>query len=144
MLQYVPIVTYSCNLFYSKKKKKKDSYFSMSKNTKVMPQHPAIYLFSWEREGILTSQDLTEKKKKKKKKKKLSKSALSALPQHAKHSDSDNVWMMHAKIAQNKFIFFCKFCTFPVTEGYAIWHSISSSQPRQESSPTEQNLSMSG
>ena len=29
------------------------------KNTKVMPQYPAIYLFSWEREGILTSQNLT-------------------------------------------------------------------------------------
>ena len=40
--------------------------------------------------------------------------------------------------------FFCKFCTFSVTEGYAIWHSISSSQPRQESSPTRQNLSISG
>ena len=26
-------------------------------------------------------------------------------PQHAKHSDSDNVWMMHAKIDQNKFTF---------------------------------------
>ena len=33
------------------------------------------------------------------------------------------------------------FRTFPVTEGYAICHSISSSQPWQESSPTEQNLS---
>ena len=55
MLQYVPIVTYSCK----KKKKKKDPYFSMGKNTKVMPQYPAIYLFSWEREGILMSQDLT-------------------------------------------------------------------------------------
>ena len=39
-------------------------------------------------------------------------------------------------------LLFCKFCTFPVTEGYTIWHSISSSQPRQESSPTEQNSSM--
>ena len=63
-LQYVPIVTYSCNLLYSKKKKKKkkkekDPYFGMGKNTKVMPQYPAIYLFSWEREGILMSQDLT-------------------------------------------------------------------------------------
>ena len=38
---------------------------------------------------------------------------------------------------------FHKFCTFPVTEGYTIWHSISSSQPRQESSPTEWNSSMS-
>ena len=26
-------------------------------------------------------------------------------PQHAKHSDSDNVWMTHTKIAQNKFTF---------------------------------------
>ena len=101
-LQYVPIVTYSCNLLYSKKKKKKkkkDPYFGMGKNTKVMPQHPAIYLFSWEREGILTSQDL-------------SKSVLSALPQHAKHSDLDNVWMKHAKIAQNKFIFSANFAPF--------------------------------
>ena len=60
-LQYVPIVTYSCKLLYSKKKKEKekDPYSSMGKNAKVMPQYPAIYLFSWEREGILTSQDLT-------------------------------------------------------------------------------------
>ena len=33
--------------------------------------------------------------------KKLSKSALSALPQHANHSDSDTVWPTHAKINQN-------------------------------------------
>ena len=37
-----------------------------------------------------------------------------------------------------KFSSLCRnFRTFPVTEGYAICHSISSSQPRQESSPTE-------
>ena len=30
----------------------------MGKNTKVMPQYPAIYLCSWEREGVLTSQTL--------------------------------------------------------------------------------------
>ena len=42
-----------------KKKKKNDPYFGMGKNTKVMPQYPAIYLFSWERKGILTSQNLT-------------------------------------------------------------------------------------
>ena len=35
----------------------------MGKNTKVMPQYPAIYLFPWEREGILTSQNLTKKPK---------------------------------------------------------------------------------
>ena len=50
---------------------------------------------------------------------------------------------MHAKIHAKltKIHFFCKFRTFPVTEGYAIWHSIFSPQPRQESSPTEQNSS---
>ena len=61
-LQNVPIVTYSCNLLFKKKKKKKekkDPYFCMGKNTKVMPQYPTIYLFSWEREGILMSQNLT-------------------------------------------------------------------------------------
>ena len=31
------------------------------KNTKVKPQNPAIYLFSWEREGILTSPNFTYK-----------------------------------------------------------------------------------
>ena len=50
-------------LFKKKKKKKKikknDPYFGMGKNTKVMPQYPAIYLSSWEKEGTLTSQNLT-------------------------------------------------------------------------------------
>ena len=68
-------------------------------------------------------------------------SALSALPPaRKKHSDSDNVWMTHAKIDQKLTkisSLFLKSCTFPVTEGYTICHSISSSQPRQESSPTE-------
>ena len=63
MLQYLPIVTILVivHLFKKKKKKKKknDPYFGMGKNTKVMPQYPTIYLFSWEREGILTSQNLT-------------------------------------------------------------------------------------
>ena len=60
-LQYVPIVTYSCKLLYSKNKKKKKTTRTpvWVKNTKVMPQYPTIYLFFWEREGILTSQDLT-------------------------------------------------------------------------------------
>ena len=63
-LQYVPIVIILVIVYLIKKKKKKkkkekDPYFSMGKNTKVMPQYPAIYLFSWEREGILMSQNLT-------------------------------------------------------------------------------------
>ena len=58
MLQYVPIVTILVIVRtfiqkQNKKKKKNDPYFGMGKNTK------AIYLFSWEREGILTSQNLT-------------------------------------------------------------------------------------
>ena len=67
MLQYVPIVTYSCKLLYSKKKKnkkkkkqEKDPYFGMGKNTKsYATKKPATYLFSWEREGILTSPNFT-------------------------------------------------------------------------------------
>ena len=67
MLQYVPIVIILVIVYLFKKKKKtkqknkqkkNDPYFGMGKNTKVMPQYPAIYLFSWEREGILTSQTL--------------------------------------------------------------------------------------
>ena len=59
-LQYVPIVIILVIVYlFKKKKKKKDPYFDMGKNTKVMPQYPAIYLFSWEREGILMSQNLT-------------------------------------------------------------------------------------
>ena len=59
-LQYLPIVTILVIVHLKKKKKKKnDPYFGMGKNTKVMPQYPTIYLFSWEREGILTSQNLT-------------------------------------------------------------------------------------
>ena len=66
MLQYVPIVIILVIVYLFKKKKKQkknkkknDPYFGMGKNTKVMPQYPAIYLFSWEREGILMSQNPT-------------------------------------------------------------------------------------
>ena len=100
MLQYVPIVTYSCKLLYSKKKKKKgkDPYFGMGKNTKVMPQKTLLSIFSLGKgRESLRLQTLL---------KKLSKSALSALPPaRKKHFDSDTVWVMHAKIDQNKFTF---------------------------------------
>ena len=56
MFQYVPIVIILVIIYLFKKKN--EPYFGMGKNTKVMPQYPAIYLFSWEREGILTSQTL--------------------------------------------------------------------------------------
>ena len=71
MLQYVPIVIILVIVYFFKKKQKKQKknkkkkekknnpYFGMGKYTKVMPQYPAIHLFSWEREGILTSQNLT-------------------------------------------------------------------------------------
>ena len=99
-LQYVPIVTYSCKLLYSKKKKKKekDQYFGMGKNTKVMPQKTPLSIFSLGKgRESLRLQTLH---------KKLSKSALSALPPSMqKYSDSDNVWMTHAKIDQNKSTF---------------------------------------
>ena len=44
MLQYVQIVIILV-IVYLFKKKKNDPYFGMGKNTKVMPQYPAIYLF---------------------------------------------------------------------------------------------------
>ena len=62
MLQYMPIVMILVIVYLFKKKKKEkknDPYSGMGKNTKVMPQYPAIYLFSWEREEILTSQNPT-------------------------------------------------------------------------------------
>ena len=65
----------------------------MGKNTKVMPQKPR-YLFFFLGKGreSLCLQTLH----------KLSKSAFSALPPaRKKHSDSDTVWMTHAKINQN-------------------------------------------
>ena len=50
MLQYVLIVIILVIIYLFKKKKKKKTknypYFGMGKNTKVMPQYPAIYLFS--------------------------------------------------------------------------------------------------
>ena len=47
MLQNVPIVIILCKLVYlfKKKKEKKDPYFGMGKNTKVMPQMPHYLSF---------------------------------------------------------------------------------------------------
>ena len=61
MLWSVPIVKVILVILFNKKKKKKkkkkkeknDPYFSMGKNTKVMPQKPRYLSFPWEREGIL-------------------------------------------------------------------------------------------
>ena len=81
-LQYVPIVTYSCKLLYSKKKqnkqkKEKDPHFGMGKNTKVMPQKPRyLSLLLGKGGNPYVSKTLH---------KKLSKSALSALPPACKN-----------------------------------------------------------
>ena len=56
-LQSVPIIIDSCNCIFIQKKKKKKKE-RKRKIPKVMPQYPTIYLFSWEREGILMSQTL--------------------------------------------------------------------------------------
>ena len=83
----------------------------MGKITKVMPQYPAIYLFSWEREGIFMSQNLTLK---------LRTSALSALPSAQKRFRfRQNVDDTHQNCL--KYVHFShEFCTFPVTEGNEI------------------------
>ena len=81
----------------------------MGKNTKVMPQYPAIYLFSWEREGILTYQNLTLK---------LSTSVLSTLPPARKRFRQS---VDDARQNCPKYVYFSsEFRTFPVTEGNEI------------------------
>ena len=53
-LQYVPIVIILVivYLFEKKKKKKNDLYFGMGKNTKGMPQYPAIFSLGKGRESL--------------------------------------------------------------------------------------------
>ena len=71
-LQYVPIVTYSCNLLYSKKKKKKTRTLVWVKIPKLCHNTPlSIFSLGKGRESLHP-------------KTLHSKSALSALPQHAK------------------------------------------------------------
>ena len=109
-LQYVPIVIILVivYLFKKKTKEKNDPYFSMGKNIKVMPQYPAIYLFSWERKESLCLKTLH---------KNLLQVRFLTCPQHE---------MIQTKRRQctSKLpkicIFFHEFCTFPVTEGNEI------------------------
>ena len=111
MLQYVPIVTIlvNCIFFQKKKEKKNDPYFGMGKNTKVMPQYPAIYLFLGKGRESLHLKALH---------KNYVQVHFLPCPWHKK--DSDKTWTMHVKIAQNMYIFSCEFRTFPVTEGNEI------------------------
>ena len=114
-LQYVPIVIISVIVYLFKKKKKKkkkkeknDPYFGMGKNTKVMPQYHAIYLFSWEREGILMSQNLTKYK-----------CAFCPTLSMRRFRFRQNV--DNARQNCPKYVHFAhEFCTFPVTEGNEI------------------------
>ena len=122
MLRYVPIVNISCNLYiYSKKKKKKkkkkknDPYLGMGKNTKVMPQMPHYLSFLLGKGGNPYISNPI---------KKLITSALSDLPPAC--NELGKASMNDLKIAQNMYIFLCKFHTFPVTEGNEIWHIYSS------------------
>ena len=112
----------SCYIIQKKKKKKKkkrkqeknDPYFGMGKNTKVMPQKPRYLSFPWKREGILLLrlykiQNLV--------------CFLPCPPARkiffkSRHCVNDTHQKIHTKLTK-KFIF-CKFHTFPVTEGYAI------------------------
>ena len=92
-LQYVPIVPHSCKLLYSKKKKKTRTSVWV-KIPQVMPQKPCYLSFLLGKGGNPYVSKTLHKK--------LSKSALSALPPSMqKDSDSDTMWMTHAKINQN-------------------------------------------
>ena len=131
MLQYVPIVTYSCKLLYSKKKKKKKKKKTHTSVWVKMPKlchNTLLSIFSLGkgRESLCL----------KTLHKKLSKSVLSALPPARKIKIQTMYGRRTPKLPKISLLF-RKFRTFPVTEGYAIWHSISSLQPWQESSPTE-------
>ena len=76
---------------------------------KLCHNTPLSIFFSWEREGILTSQNLTYK---------LSTSALSALPPAQKRL-GQSVDDAHQNCP--KYVYFShKFCAFPVTEGNEI------------------------
>ena len=122
MLRSVPIVQVILVTLFKKKKKKKkkkekeknDLYFGMGKNTKVMPQKPRYLSFPWEREGILCLglykiQNLVH--------------FLPCPPARkiffkSRHCVDDAHQKIQSKLTK-KFIF-CKFCTFPVIEGYTI------------------------
>ena len=125
MLWSVPIVKVILVIILLKKNKKKtkkqknkkeknDLYFSMGKNTKVMPQKTPLSIFSLGKGGNPYISNFIKTKL----------SALSTLPSSMQNIfNSDTVWMTHAKIhakIDQKIHFFCKFCTFPVTEGYTI------------------------
>ena len=65
----VPIVKVILVILFKKnkkkkktKKKEKDPYFGMGEKPKLCHNNPAIYLFSWEREGILTPPTLHKTK----------------------------------------------------------------------------------
>ena len=86
----------SCNIYSKKKKKKKknDPYFGMGeKNTKVMPQKPHYLSFLLGKGGNPYVSKLYIKNS--------VKCTFCPAPQHANHSDSDTVWMTHAKINKN-------------------------------------------
>ena len=80
----------------------------MGENTRGMPQCPAIYLFSWEGEGVLASRSPTWR---------LFAGVLSDLP------PAQNGLARHQKCMLELpriCIFFHEFRTFPVTEGNEI------------------------
>ena len=105
----------------------------MGKNTKVMPQKPRYLSFLLGKGGNPYVSKTLHKK--------LSKSVLSALPPPPSTQNILIQTLCGRRMTKlTKLTTFSSLChnfhTFPVTEGYAICHSISSSQSQQESSPT--------
>ena len=117
MLQYVPIVIILVIVYFSKKKKKKkkkknNPYFGMGKNTKVMPQYLAIYLFLLGKGGNpYVSKPYIKTKVQ---------VHFLLCPQHEKIQIQTKHGQRTSKLPKNKYIFLHKFCTFPVTEGNEI------------------------
>ena len=121
----------SCYIIQKKKKKKEkknDPYFGMGKNTKVMPQKPHYLSFLLGKGGNPYVSKLYIKNSVK----------CTFCPAPSMQIILIQTLCGRRTPKLTKFnSLCCNFRTFPVTEGYAICNSISSSQPQQESSPTE-------
>ena len=135
MLQYVPIVKVTLVIFIQKKKKKQkkknDPYFGMGEKYQSYATKPRYLSFLLGKGGNPYVSKLYIKNS--------VKCAFCPAPSMqiillqtlcGRHTPKLTKLTKFSSLYRN-------FCTFPVTEGYASCHSISSSQPWQESSPTE-------
>ena len=102
---------------FQKKKKKQTRASAWVKTQNSCHNCPAIYLFSWEREGNPHTSNPIKNFK-------ILQSVLSHQPLQRTSLDLQCVCdaPRNCPILQNFMYILCKFCTFPVTEGNKILH----------------------